>query len=137
MSERWGARISRQSMADWVRIASEWLEPIYARMLAGLLAGGYLQADETPVKCNDPDEKHGGTLQGFLWVVTRPEGDVVFDWRLSRRHGELPSLLTESYQGILQSDGYEAYAANARHQSTGTRTMPSSRAWTEFQFAIT
>ena len=115
MSERWGARISRQSMADWVRIASEWLEPIYARMLAGLLAGGYLQADETPVKCNDPDEKHGGTLQGFLWVVTRPGGDVVFDWRLSRRHGELPSLLTESYQGILQSDGYEAYAAYARN----------------------
>lgn len=101
MSERWGARLSRQSMADWVRIASEWLEPIYARMLAGLLAGGYLQADETPVKCNDPDEKHGGTLQGFLWVITRPKGDVVFDWRLSRRHGELPSLLTESYQGSL------------------------------------
>jgi transposase len=115
MSARWGARLSRQSMVDWVRIASEWLEPIYARMLSGLLAGGYLQADETPVQCNDPDEKHGGTLQGFLWVVTRPGGDVVFDWRLSRRHGELPSLLTESYQGILQSDGYEAYAAYARN----------------------
>jgi transposase len=110
MSTRWGAPLSRQSMADWIRIASEWLEPIYRAMHRGLLASGYVQADETPVKCNDPDEKRGGTSQGYLWVLSRPGGDVVFDWRLSRRHGELTNLLTDNYQGILQSDGYEAYA---------------------------
>ena len=110
MSVRWGAQLSRQSMAEWIRIASEWLEPIYRCMYRDLLAGGYVQADETPVKCNDPDEKRGGTTQGYLWVISRPGGDVVFDWRLSRRHGELTSLLTEDYRGILQSDGYEAYA---------------------------
>src|ERR1035438_1294213 len=113
MSARWGAPLPRQSMADWIRIASEWLEPIYRCMHRGLLAGGYVQADETPVKCNDPDEKRGGTTQGYLWVISRPGGDVVFDWRLSRRHGELTSLLTEDYRGILQSDGYEAYASYA------------------------
>lgn len=114
MSARWGAQISRQTMADWVRIASEWLEPIYKHMHRELLAGGYVQADETPVKCNDPDEKRGGTSQGYLWVVSRPGGDVVFDWRLSRRHGELTTLLTDDYKGVLQSDGYEAYAGYAR-----------------------
>jgi transposase len=89
MSQRWGAQLPRQSMVDWIGITAQWLEPIYRRMYRELLAGGYVQADETPVRCNDPDEKRGGTTQGWLWVISRPGGDVVFDWRLSRRHGEL------------------------------------------------
>jgi transposase len=113
MAERWGVRLPRQSMVDWVRIGSEWLEPIYQLMLAGLLKGNYLQADETPIRCNDPDEPRGGTTQGYLWVVSRPGGDVVFDWRVSRRHGELPSLLGHDFKGLLQSDAYGAYAAYA------------------------
>jgi hypothetical protein len=43
---------------------------------------------------------------------------VVFDWRLSRRHGELTTLITDQYVGVLQSDGYEAYAAYARSHPT-------------------
>jgi hypothetical protein len=115
MSQRWGARITRQTMSDWVGLTAQWLEPIYRKMHQGLLASGYVQADETPVRCNDPDEKRGGTTQGWLWVVSRPGGDVVFDWRLTRRHGELTSLLGE-YRGVLQSDGYEAYPAFARER---------------------
>ncbi len=113
-SARWGAEIPRQTMADWIRITAEWLEPIYRAMHRRLLAGAYLQADETPVRCNDPDEKRGGTTEGWLWVISRPQDDVVFDWRLSRRHGELTSLI-EGFSGILQSDmygAYESYAAN-------------------------
>lgn len=113
MSQRWGATLSRQSMADWIAITAEWLEPIYKTMLRRLLAGNYLQADETPIRCNDPDEKRGGTTEGWLWVISRPGDDVVFDWRLSRRHGELTSLI-KGYTGILQSDGYGAYASHAK-----------------------
>jgi len=106
-SARWGATIPRQTMADWIRIAADWLEPVYRQMHRRLLAGSYLQADETPVRCNDPDERRGGTSEGWLWVISRPGEDVVFDWRLSRRHGELTSLI-EGFRGILQSDGYGA-----------------------------
>lgn len=35
-------------------------------------------------------------------------------WRLSRRHDEAEKLLGENYRGLLQSDGYEAYAAYVR-----------------------
>jgi transposase len=115
MSRRWGATLSRQTMVEWVRIAADWAEPIYKCMVADLLAGGYVQCDETPVKYIDPDEKRGGTFQGYLWVMSRPGGDVVFDWRVSRRHAELTTLLTGKYKGVLQSDGYEAYAAYARN----------------------
>ena len=118
MSARWGAPISRQSMCDWIELASEWLAPIYRRMLINLRAGGYLQADETPLRCHDPDERKGTTAQGWLWVISRPGGDVVFDWRLSRRHGELNTLLAD-YKGILQSDGYEAYPSSTAENHEG------------------
>jgi transposase len=113
MSQRWGAQISRQSMSDWIEVTANTLEPIYRHMHRGLLAGDYIQADETPIRCNDPDEKRGGTTQGYLWVISRPGADVVFDWRLSRRHGELTSLLN-GFHGVLQSDGYEAYPSYVR-----------------------
>jgi len=113
-SARWGASIPRQTMADWIRITAEWLEPIYRQMHRRLLAGDYLQADETPVRCNDPDEKHGGTTEGWLWVISRPKDDVVFDWRLSRRHGELTSLI-DGFAGILQSDAWGAYESYVRN----------------------
>jgi transposase len=113
MSLQWGAQLSRKSMADWIRLVADWAEPIYKLMLRELLAGHYLQCDETPVKFLDPDEKGRGAIQGYLWVVSTPGGDVVFDWRLTRRHGELTTLLTDDYAGLLQSDGYEAYASYA------------------------
>jgi len=108
-SARWGARLSRQTMMEWVAQGASWCEIIYRQMRAELRAGHYVQVDETPVRCQDPDVP-GKTVQGWLWVVSRPGADVVFEWRMSRRHEEAFSLLS-GYQGLLQSDGYEAYAA--------------------------
>jgi transposase len=113
MSARWGAPLPRRSMCDWVEVAALWLEPIYRQMHRTLLAGNYLQADETPIRCNDPDHPRGTTLQSYLWVISRPQSDVVFAWRPSRRHDELTSLL-HGFQGLLQSDAYGAYASHAR-----------------------
>lgn len=45
---------------------------------------------------------------------------MVFDWRLSRRHGELTSLV-KGFRGVLQSDGYGAYPNHARHHEPVTR----------------
>ena len=113
MSERWGAPISRRSMCDWVEVAALWLEPVYRHMHRRLIDGQYLQADETPVRCNDPDRERGKTLQCYLWVISRPASDVVFSFRETRCHDELPSLLG-SFKGVLQSDQYGAYASHER-----------------------
>ena len=113
MFERWGAAVSRQTMSDWVQTVAFWLKPLYNHMRSDLLAGGYLQADETPVRFQDPDNKKGKTSQGYLWVIHRPGLGVAFDWRLSRRHCEATDLLG-GFEGLLQSDGYEAYHALAR-----------------------
>ena len=113
MSARWGATISRRSMCDWVEVASLWLEPIYRHMHRGLITGNYLQADETPIRCQDPDHDRGKTLQAYLWVISRPGSDVVFSFRETRCHDELPSLLG-GFRGVLQSDQYGAYASHER-----------------------
>lgn len=111
MLARWGAPISRQNLSDWVGAATALLEPLVKRMKQDLLQGGYVQVDETPIRCNDPDLRDGKTTTGWLWALSRPGGDVVFEWRLSRRHEEAERLLGSSYRGLLQSDGYDAYAA--------------------------
>jgi transposase len=111
MLARWGAPISRQNLSDWVGAATALLEPLVKQMKQDLLASGYVQVDETPIRCNDPDLRDGKTTQGWLWALSRPRGDVVFEWRLSRRHEEAERLLGPNYRGLLQSDGYEAYAA--------------------------
>ena len=113
MLARWGAPISRQNLCDWAGLATTFLEPLVKRMKTDLLQGGYVQADETPVRYNDPGLRDGQTAQGYLWALSRPGGDVVFEWRLSRQHEAAETLLGD-YQGILQSDGYAAYPAYVR-----------------------
>lgn len=108
MFARWGARISRQSMNDWFRITAQWFEPIYKLMDHELLAGDYVQVDETPIRCNDPDEQDGRCRQGYLWVKTRPGGNVVFHWRMGRQHAVVGEIM-KGFQGVLHADGYEAY----------------------------
>jgi transposase len=113
MLGRWGAPISRQNLNDWVGAATALLEPLVKRMKRELLKSGYVQVDETPIRCHDPDLRDGKTTQGWLWALARPGGDVIFEWRLSRRHEEAERLLGH-FCGVLQSDGYEGYAAYAR-----------------------
>ena len=108
-----GAPISRQNLCDWVGAATTLLEPLVKRMKQDLLGGGYVQVDETPIRCNDPDLRDGKTTSGWLWALSRPGGGVVFEWRLSRRHQEVERLLG-SYQGVLHSDGFEGYPAYVR-----------------------
>ena len=135
MSPRWGAAISRRSMSDWVEVAALWLEPIYRHMHRGLVAGNYLQADETPIRCNDPDHDRGKTLQCYLWVISRPGGDVVFSFRETRCHAELPSLLG-SFKGVLQSDQYGAYASHERKTEGIVRVGCWAHARRKFHEAI-
>ena len=108
MSARWGARIPRQSMADWVEQVAFWLKNIYNRTRQEILDGGFVQADETMIRYCDPDQKNGKTKQGYLWLIGQPHGPVVFDWRLGRAHVEAHRLL-KGFRGVLQCDGYEAY----------------------------
>jgi len=47
-AQRHGLNLPRQTMARWVELAADWLRPIYDQIRTGVLAGGYVQIDETP-----------------------------------------------------------------------------------------
>jgi len=105
--ERHGVPLTRQSMVDWTEQLATWLQPIYRQMIVELFAGGYLQADETPMRYLDREEP-GRSCQGYMWVYGRPRGNVIFEWQTSRGR-EGPKAFLESFKGKLQTDGYQVY----------------------------
>jgi transposase len=110
--KRHGVYLPRQSMARWVGLAAEWLRPIYQQIRTGVMAGGYMQVDETPIRYLAPG--HGRTRQGYLWTSSKPGGDVVFDWRTSRAAACLNNIIPVDFSGTLQCDAYQAYRAFAQ-----------------------
>lgn len=102
-----GIEISRATLDGWVMRVGELLAPIVAVMGRELLAGSYIQADETPVGVQMHDGR-GKNQQAWLWQYGRPGGGVVFDFRLGRGR-EGPKRFLGQFEGILQSDGYAAY----------------------------
>ena len=102
-----GLKISRATLDGWTLKVGELLIPVVAAMRRELLAGDYIQADETPVDVQ-LQEGRGKNHQSYLWLYGRPEGSVVFDFRMGRGR-EGPKRFLEQFEGILQTDGYAAY----------------------------
>ncbi|MCZ2078559.1 MAG: IS66 family transposase [Bryobacterales bacterium] len=102
-----GLEIGRATLDGWVMRVGELLTPVVAAMRLDLLRAPYLQADETvvPVQMHD---KRGADHQAYLWQYGRPGGETVFDFQLGRGR-EGPRKFLESWEGILQTDGYQAY----------------------------
>ena len=102
-----GLEISRATLDGWVLRVGELLIPIATAIRQELLHSSYLQADETPVAVQRPDQR-GKHHQAYLWQYGPPGGSVVFDFQLGRgRDG--PKRFLRGYAGLLQSDGYAAY----------------------------
>jgi hypothetical protein len=74
-------------------------EPTYRALLAKIVGGPLIHADETEVHLK-------GDGKGYVWVFTNLE-EVVFTYRKSREGGFLADLL-KGFQGILVSDFYAA-----------------------------
>ncbi len=112
--------IPRQSMARWIGLAADWLRPIYEHIHTGVMAGGYVQIDETPVEYLSPG--NGQTKQGYLWACKRPGADVSFTWATSRAARCLDRIIPADFSGTVQCDGYSAYPSFA-NRSEGRITL--------------
>lgn len=112
--------IPRQSMARWLGLAADWLRPIYEHIHTGVMAGGYVQVDETPVEYLSPG--NGQTKQGYLWACKRPGADVSFTWATSRAARCLDRIIPADFTGTVQCDGYVAYPSFA-NRSEGRITL--------------
>jgi transposase len=102
-----GVEIARSTLDDAVMRVGELLLPIAAAIKRDLLAGRYLQADETPVGVQTHD-KRGSNHQAYLWQYGSPGKGVVFDFRMGR-DGQGPKQFLGNFEGLLQTDGYQGY----------------------------
>ena len=111
-ARRHQVHLPRQTLVRWVELAADWLQPIYEHIRTGVLGGGYVQVDETPIEYLVPG--NGQTKQGYLWVAHRPGGDVLFHWATTRAAACLENILPVHFTGTVQCDGYAAYPAFAK-----------------------
>ena len=102
-----GIDISRATMCGWVMTVGELLAPVVGAMRRELLAGSYIQADETTVDVQTHDGR-GKNHQAYLWQYGKPGASTVFDFRMGRGR-EGPAHFLEKFEGILQTDGYVSY----------------------------
>jgi len=126
---RHGVQIPRQTMAQWMALAADWLRPIYETIRTGVLGGGYVQIDETPIEYLVPG--NGETKLGYLWTCSRPGGDAVFTWHTSRAAACLEHIVPSGFRGTLQTDGYAAYPAFVRshNASAGCEAITLAGCW--------
>ena len=102
-----GVEISRATLDSWVMRVGELLSPVVEAMRQDLLDASYLQADETPVPVQMRDGR-GENHQAYLWQYGKPGGETVFEFCLGRGR-ESPLKFLGKWEGILQTDGYQAY----------------------------
>jgi transposase len=109
--QRYGAHISRTSLAHWmIRLGEEVFPPLMALLQQHQRKADYLQADETRMPVL---KEPGKTAQSdkWMWLIRGgpPNNPVVlFHYDASRREA-VPSGLLDGFQGHLQVDGYAGY----------------------------
>ncbi len=119
---RQGIQLDRSTLADWVGRAAWYLRPLRDHILERLRRSDRLFADETTAPVLEPGRKK--TKTGQIWAYAcddRPWGGsdppmVAYVYAADRKT-ERPEAHLSGFAGILQVDGYGAYAALARrHQ---------------------
>ena len=108
LAEDFGIDLSRKTLTDAILAAGSLLGAVVRAQRLELLAGGYIQADETTMPCQT-GEKTGRNHRAYVWEFSRPGGIVVFEFHMGRGR-EGPRKFLKGFRGKLQSDGYGAYA---------------------------
>ena len=103
-----GVTLSRATLTHWTQRAIELLEPIHDALLESILGGDVLTMDETPIKAGH--KAKGKMKTGYFWPVYGDCDEVAFVFAPSRARRVIEEIL-EGYKGVLQTDGYEAYAS--------------------------
>lgn len=109
MELRHSIHIPRNTLCYWTNFAADKLEPLYKLIAQDLRKSLHLNIDETPV---DYQSKGGGVSKGYFWIYQNSRAGVLYDWHTGRAHTCLNKILTdgeESFEGILQSDGFRGY----------------------------
>lgn len=106
-----GIHLNRSTLTQWVHRTASLLEPIYEAQWESVLQSSVLVMDETPIKAGRvkrAGRNPGKMKTGFFWPVYGDRDELVFPFSASRAHAVVRELLG-TYEGVLLTDGYEAY----------------------------
>ena len=81
-------------------MVADWLKPIYEIIRTGVMGGGYVQVDETPIRYLEPG--HGQAKLGYLWTAFRPGrqgGAVFYHWETGRSAACLERIIPVDFRG--------------------------------------
>ncbi|MBA4536339.1 IS66 family transposase [Bacillus aquiflavi] len=110
---RYGLDTNDKNLSNWViRVAGDWLLPIYERMKTIMMAKSVLHIDETYAKIINRSDGKPGQANAYNWVYRsipcQGPTIVLFQSSLSRARSVLESFI-EDYSGTIICDGYSAY----------------------------
>ena len=109
---RAGVQLSRQTMSNWVlRVAEDWLKPVYEELHRRLIQRQVLHADETTLQVLKL-EGRAARSKCYMWLY-RTSGDakspvVLYEYRPTRK-AENAAAFLEGFSGWLHADGYAGY----------------------------
>jgi len=111
---RAGLELDRATMAEWVGLLAQLVEPLLEALGDYVMAPEKLHADDTPIPVLAPGT--GKTKTGRLWTYVRddrPSGStdppaVLFRYSPDRK-GERPREHLQHFRGVLQADGYAGF----------------------------
>jgi transposase len=110
--QRLGVDVSRATLASWMVKMGDLVEPLMDRIRDEIRKNSFVQCDETPFQVLKEPGKRAQS-QSYLWVLRGGEQNhplIYYEYDPSRS-GEVPKRLLRGFQGFLQTDGYEGYAA--------------------------
>ena len=113
--QRLGLDLSRSTLASWMVKMGDLVEPLMDRIREEIRSNSFVQCDETPFQVLKEPGKRAQS-QSYLWVLRGGEQNhplIYYEYDPSRS-GEVPKRLLRGFQGFLQTDGYEGYAAIGR-----------------------
>lgn len=111
--ERYGLNTNDKNLSNWViRVAHDWLLPIYEQMKRLILEKSVLHIDETHNQIINRSDGKSGQSNAYNWVYRSVPSQgpiiVLFQSSLSRARSVLEGFLGD-YSGTIICDGYSAY----------------------------
>ncbi|MFP7754805.1 IS66 family transposase [Thermodesulfobacteriota bacterium B35] len=107
---RIGAEVSRTSMCRWAMQAAEACQPLLNLLHEEVLAGTFIQADETPLQVLQ-EPGRSPTQKSYMWVFRRgdPDRPVLIYQYHPTRSGDVANAFLRDFTGTVQTDGYSGY----------------------------
>lgn len=111
--ERYGLRTNDKNLSNWViRVAEDWLFPVYEQMKKTLQSKSALHVDETYAQIIKRSDGKSGQSNAYNWVFRSVPSQgpiiVLFQSALSRSRAVLETFIAD-FKGTLICDGYSAY----------------------------